>query len=119
MLANKTCIVTTSLFSCSRYSHESATLAKEPCVVSSQLFWFVVIVPFVVLSGLARIHRLTILVCGHGKKIMKPQKDDIMEAAAPHKFKLFLDSRMNFVYSYRLFEIISYKFLEILRLMIM
>jgi hypothetical protein len=51
MLANKTCIVTTSLFSCSRYSHESATLAKEPCVVSSQLFWFVVIVPFVVLSG--------------------------------------------------------------------
>lgn len=74
MLANKTCIVTTSLFSRSRYGQEPATLAKEPCVVSSQLFWFVVIIPFVVLSGLARTHRLTILVSGPGKKIKKPHK---------------------------------------------
>ena len=73
MLANKPCIVTTSLFSGSRYIVcESATLAKEPRAVSSQLFLFVVMIPFVVLFLLARIHRLTTFVTGHGKEIMKP-----------------------------------------------
>jgi len=104
MLANKTCIVTTSLFSCSRYSHESATLAnKTLCCLKSTILACrdSSICGFIWVSQNPPVNHPCLW---SWKKDNETPKDDIMEAAAPHKFKPFLDSRVNFVYSCILFN---------------